>query len=267
MYTKNICLFVPYRGETDGLYTARFVLETAQSADTTLRTAATVRACYVCEGSGQLHSVGRVRPRGVGDLFFTFEGELFAIENVNGLKYMYISFLGGRGNQLLDRLGINRHNRLFHRMNRVGQFWETALGMQVEMTDVITESALLYAFSCIEQQQTASPNRDGGTVARIRQALEDGFSRSELSLETLASELAYNKKYLSSLFKKTTGVGVVEYLQSLRIQHACAMMEQGFTAVADIASHCGFDDPQYFSKVFKRHLGLTPTQYIRQREK
>ena len=60
---------------------------------------------------------------------------------------------------------------------------------------------------------------------------------------------------------------MVEYLQSLRIQHACAMMEQGFTAVADIASHCGFDDPQYFSKVFKRHLGLTPTQYIRQREK
>ena len=62
------------------------------------------------------------------------------------------------------------------------------------------------------------------------------------------------------------GMGVSEYLNSLRIQHGCTLIAQGFTSISDISAQSGFRDPQYFSKVFKQQMGLTPGQYIKQQK-
>ena len=51
-------------------------------------------------------------------------------------------------------------------------------------------------------------------------------------------------------------------LNTVRIQHACTLIEQGFTSVSDIASCCGYADPEYFSKVFRGKMGVSPGAYI-----
>ena len=71
------------------------------------------------------------------------------------------------------------------------------------------------------------------------------------------------KNVLSFIFKKHIGIGIIEYLNIIRIQNACTMMEQGFTSVSDIADWCGFSDGNYFSKKFKERMGVLPTQYIK----
>ena len=264
MFEKNICLLNPFRDGGDPLYIAHFVLETNPQTDSALRSTATYRVHYICRGHGTLHTPGHTYPLKAGDLFFTFAAEPIAVQGSDGFQYMYISFLGGRGNQLLDRLKIDRRRRIFHHMTQVGRFWETCLSMSASSVDTLCESALLYAFSCLEvQQKDAGIDQQTETVLRIRRAIEEGFSRPTLSLETLAEQLAYNPKYLSAVFKKGTGIGVVDYLQTLRIRHACTMMEQGFRSIADIAQYCGFNDPQYFAKVFKKHTHLTPSEYVK----
>jgi two-component system response regulator YesN len=64
------------------------------------------------------------------------------------------------------------------------------------------------------------------------------------------------------VFKRHVGVGIVEYLHTVRIQHACTMLKQGFTSVSDVALRCGYPDAQYFSKVFKRRMNLAPRDYM-----
>ena len=264
MYDRNVCLFVPYQQDYKELYVAHFVLETEETADATLQTMALYKMYYVCEGSGFLHTVGRVQPLKAGDVFFSFPAEPFAIQSTDGLKYMYVSFLGTRGNMLLDKLGIDRRRCLFRHMAKVGSFWETSLNTGGGLTDLLGESVLLYTFACLEEKKSAGSERQKPDAAqRIKKYIEDNFSRLDFSLETVAQALSYNKKYVSTAFKKAMGMGVVDYLNTIRIRYACTMAKQGFTSVSDISLHCGFADPQYFSKVFRRQMGMSPGTYIK----
>ena len=60
-------------------------------------------------------------------------------------------------------------------------------------------------------------------------------------------------------------MGVWEYLNIVRLNHAFVLMENGHTSVQTIASLCGFNDALYFSKVFKQRMGVSPREYMRER--
>ena len=96
----------------------------------------------------------------------------------------------------------------------------------------------------------------------IQKYVDEHFSDPDFSLERLGSDLKYNKKYLSTVFKRHVGVGIVEYLHTVRIQHACTMLKQGFSSVSDVALRCGYPAAQYFSKVFKRRMSISPREYL-----
>ena len=61
--------------------------------------------------------------------------------------------------------------------------------------------------------------------------------------------------------------GITEYLNTVRIQQACALMEQGFTSIKDIALLCGYKDPLYFSRVFKKEMKVSPREHLAEIEK
>ena len=67
-------------------------------------------------------------------------------------------------------------------------------------------------------------------------------------MEQISAAFSYHKKYLSAAFKKQFKVGVWEYLNIVRLNHAFALMENGHTSVQTIASLCGFNDALYFSR-------------------
>ncbi len=81
------------------------------------------------------------------------------------------------------------------------------------------------------------------------------------SIEGVCKSLYVNKYYLSSLFRKNEGVPPVKYLINKRIQRACEYLETSDDNVADIGKACGFSDPCYFSRTFKRVKGVTPLRY------
>ena len=62
-------------------------------------------------------------------------------------------------------------------------------------------------------------------------------------------------------------MGLCEYINQIRVQRACELMDRGFSAVKEIASMIGFNDSAYFAKVFKKQLLLTPKEYIAQNNK
>jgi two-component system response regulator YesN len=56
------------------------------------------------------------------------------------------------------------------------------------------------------------------------------------------------------------------YLNKLRIQYACELIDDGHTCVSEISAMCGFSDSLYFSKTFKKHMGYSPTEYVKKQE-
>jgi AraC-like DNA-binding protein len=219
---------------------------------------------YVCSGQGRLHTLGKITPLTQGDLFFTFPAAPFAIETLENFTYMYISFVGQRGNIILDSLNINPGNFIFHKANQVQPFWENGVLANGQVMELMSEAVLLYTFAFLGNRLLPDSNTHKQThsVDLIKKYLDDHFSEHNFSLENISRELSYNKKYISTVFKKHFGIGIIDYLNTVRIQNACTMISQGFTSVNDIADRCGYSDAQYFSKIFKAKTGLAPTQYI-----
>ncbi len=82
-----------------------------------------------------------------------------------------------------------------------------------------------------------------------------------LSLRFLADELNINSSYLSSLFKKETGLTVTAYIIRQRINYAKHLLENTRLQIQTVAQHCGLGDVHYFSKLFKKETGMTPREF------
>lgn len=84
---------------------------------------------------------------------------------------------------------------------------------------------------------------------------------ADLSLSTHAAELNVNPSYLSTLFKRETGLTLTEFVNRQRIDHAIFLFNTTDMQVQTIAQHCGIPDVNYFTKTFKRMIGKTPKEY------
>jgi AraC-like DNA-binding protein len=83
----------------------------------------------------------------------------------------------------------------------------------------------------------------------------------DLSLADLARELGVSKYHLSYRFKKAVGVTFRSYVLRARIERAKGLLQDGHQSVTDVAFMVGFNDLARFDKLFKRHMGLTPSAY------
>ena len=265
--TENICRFVPGNPLPDVIRTLHFVYETQRTREEKPCTAACARACLVTEGTATVQSNGVRKQVQRGDLFFILPAVTYLIEGDDRFCYLYISYIGLRAAVLAERLHITPQNFFFPDFSELEPLWRQGIAVRNEFSDLISESVLLHTFAAIGER--TAENRENRPVAgtenflQIRRYLEEHFSDPALSLERLAAEFSYNKKYLSASFKKHFNLGVTEYLHILRINQACALMEEGYRGIGDIALLCGFRDAMYFSKVFRRRTGLSPKEYIK----
>ena len=264
MTQQNICRFIPRENNDHSIHTVHFVHETKEQIYTGLRLKALYTVYYVVQGKGNLHTKGDIRTLKAGDVFFSFPAEPFAIESVENFQYMYISFLGARGNRIMEALELSPNHCFFTDCEELFTIWQQGILCPTELSDIASEAVLLHTFAYLGAKLpkfTTHVGFGGDLVSMIQKYVDEHFSDSDFNLDRLGSELKYNKKYLSTVFKRHLGVGVVEYLHTVRIQQACTMLRQGFTSISDVASRCGYPDAQYFSKVFKRHFSLPPSEY------
>ncbi|MGP4082563.1 response regulator transcription factor [Pseudalkalibacillus sp. R45] len=85
----------------------------------------------------------------------------------------------------------------------------------------------------------------------------------DLNLDTLSSLVHLSGQYLSRLFKQETGYTITQYITICRLEKAkkCLYSREN---IMEVSEKCGFSDPNYFARVFKKYEGVTPTQYQQQ---
>lgn len=103
----------------------------------------------------------------------------------------------------------------------------------------------------------------GGEGKAIERALEIMKARVEetLSLGELATELGMSATYFCRLFKRRMDQAPIDYFIRLKVRRACQYLDFSDMAVQEVAGSLGYDDPYYFSRVFKRIMGVSPLQY------
>ena len=262
---ENICHFIPHHKDYHSIQTINFVLENQEMPASPLKSEAVYKMHYVAHGTGFLHVFGRILPLSEGDIFFTFPSMSFSIESEKDFSFMYISFLGSRGNMIMEKLGISTQNYLFSGCNEVYDFWKTGIDTSSELMDLISESVLLYTFSFLGKKllhRSSTSKKENAVTLTVKKYIDDHFTENTLSLEQISKDIRYNPKYISTAFKKQFGIGIAEYLNTIRIQHSCTLMQQGVTSIKDISSLCGYADSHYFAVVFKKKMAMSPSAYI-----
>jgi two-component system response regulator YesN len=84
---------------------------------------------------------------------------------------------------------------------------------------------------------------------------------SDLTLKVVADQVGVTSAYLSTLFTQTLDCGFIDYLNQIRIDRACNFLHDNQLKTYEVAYKVGFHDEKYFTKVFKKILGLSPSQY------
>lgn len=101
---------------------------------------------------------------------------------------------------------------------------------------------------------------DNHAVGRAKEYIDEHYSE-DLTLQHVAGHVGISQGYLSSLFTKKLGYGFIDYVNIIRINHACVYLQQNYFKTYEIAYKIGFRDEKYFSKVFKKIKGVSPSQY------
>ena len=97
-------------------------------------------------------------------------------------------------------------------------------------------------------------------ITQVKALVEKNYAR-DASLETVASQVFISPCYLSVIFKKETNITFKNYLIQTRIEKAKELLEKTDLKIYDIAEKVGYNNTRYFSELFQRICGKTPSQY------
>ena len=154
---------------------------------------------------------------------------------------------------------INKHQLLEYITPQLGLYplyctydfetWQVAFAYLNELTKNI------FALS-----QDSLPDSAQKLVSSIKDYVHSHLS-SNLTLAALSDVVNYNSAYVSRVFKQTSGINLSSYITTCRVNAAKELLQTTQDSISSIAEKVGFDTPQYFSMVFQKQVGLSPSKF------
>ncbi|MFM1655604.1 response regulator [Brevibacillus sp. B_LB10_24] len=112
----------------------------------------------------------------------------------------------------------------------------------------------------LEQRQTIYFSGVSKMIQDAVHFIEKNYFK-EITLDDLSEHVGLSKSYVSSTFKKSVGLSFVDYLVRIRIEKAKELIAQTDLKIWEVAERVGFNDPKYFTKMFKRSMGISPRRF------
>jgi two-component system response regulator YesN len=116
---------------------------------------------------------------------------------------------------------------------------------------------IVFSASSISEKKTESTN---DVVEASKAYIEANYTKN-ITLDDLSMAVNISSYYLSRIFKENTGENFIDYLTRLRIERAKELLSSTQYSMKEIGVMSGYSDPNYFSKSFKKNVGVTPTEY------
>lgn len=98
-------------------------------------------------------------------------------------------------------------------------------------------------------------------IASVKEIIDRDYGSMDITLDMLSEKVLLDKDYIRHLFKKEYGTSPIRYLIGKKIEHSKTLLANRGMKVNEIAAATGFEDEYYFSRVFKKVTGKTPTQF------
>ncbi len=220
-----------------------------------------------------------------GDYFFVDYGSVHRFENCQGLSLINCLFLPEFIDESLENCRsfatlINACMIRYYRMN-VRELWADRIyhdedgrigkllsEMVSEYRDKHIGCTEIYRFKLTEIMiltlriliQDDKKSTMTTVVTDVMRYVKKNYQKA-LSLQDFCKEKHYNLSYLSRRFKTETGITFREYVQKIRMEKCCELLEGTDLSVSEIARSVGYEDVQFFHTVFRKVLHMSPREY------
>jgi len=220
-------------------------------------------------GVGRCRLSGREWPLAAGELLFLPPDESHVYESATDAPWtiFWIHFRGLRAHDHLANLGVGPEQPLVGVDDMtvlMDAFEDTFRHVRhgfgaAAMTGLST--AFVRLLGLVKVHQRSAGLRSRAAENRLLTVL--GMMREDLarpwSLDQLAAEAMFSVPHFSELCRAQTGMPPLALLIRLRLQRAMELLQHGGHNVAETARAVGYEDPFYFSRLFKKHIGVTPS--------
>ena len=213
-------------------------------------------ACVRCRNtvlrmcSRYQHSFGGLCPKGV------YEYVRPVVKNGTTVAVVFV------GNILMDDA---QQRQLLRKYVKSSLFRTMAQDFTQEDCVHIANLVESYILFLLERYGDSAQEKYDSLIENIKAYVAENLTH-DISMEELAAAFNYNEKYLGRRFKLSTGHSVSEYCNIRRIALAKKLLLQDNSKISDVAGKCGFNNVNYFNRIFKKITGKSPQKY-RQTEK
>ena len=175
---------------------------------------------------------------------------LFVVEPNASMKKTFCSSLH------LGSVEFSRISQLIHNMNCE---YTSNLTGRIAMLKACFQT-LVVTLSRLYDFEKISENKDMLKLAKVLAYIHTNYT-SDVKVSKLAEIANYSQRQLIRLFHSTFDCVPSEYITQLRMQTARDMLIDGRMSVAEMAAQCGYTESNYFSRIFRKYNGLSPTEY------
>ena len=225
---------------------------------------------YIAAGQGSLEMEDRTYDVETGSMFLLFPdiGNAYRPDPATGWTEYWVGFTGPQVDALLANSIISPSRPLYHpgyQASLVGGFQSILRQVNVQAplyqfrvcAEVLRLLAEVLSLERLAVQQTRAQEIVEQAKAFIQSNIHMVFD-----LERLGAELKLSLPHLNDVFKSYTGMTPYQYCIHVRINRAKEILASGVSSVKEIAWNVGFDDQYYFSRLFKKKTGYSPSQWM-----
>ncbi|MDO5702302.1 MAG: AraC family transcriptional regulator [Lachnospiraceae bacterium] len=225
---------------------------------------------YVSSGSGTYTAGGKPYSLGAGDVFLVRPNTeiSYRASDDDPWTYYWVGFAGTDAGTILGATdfspscnilkGIAYGDELRDRLVRISNAYGNTFDSTLRMTGELYLALTLF----ISNSTASAPavTDDSQQVKRAAAYIDSHYSYP-ISVEEIASYTGVSRSTLFRQFRRVLGVSPKEYLDSYRIKRASYLLRHTDLTVGSVSVSVGYDNGLYFSKVFKKATGMTPSQY------
>jgi len=226
---------------------------------------------YCVEGKGEIRLNETVHPVQADNFFIIPAGmpHAYHSDEQNPWSIYWIHFSGlksinysrfacqsmpierGKTSRINDRIDL--FSEIFRNLDR---------GFSIETMEYVNLCLphLLASFTHLSQFRLIKESGEKDPVVQSINFMLESLTR-KLKLEEIAAETGLSASHYSRLFINKTGHSPIDYFIQLKIQRACRILDNTGGMIADVAREMGFDDQFYFSRVFRKVMGMSPAEY------
>lgn len=220
---------------------------------------------YVVSGRGTFTAAGRAFPVRAGEVFLVWPNVVVSYEadTESPWEYYWLGFSGPDAAALLARTDLRPDAPVLHiDFGRTFQRYITAIyearGQSAWSRTQMLGYAYLLLGKLIEgHEEIASPS---DMVERAAEFISNNYT-AQITIDDVAAYAGVSRSWLYRGFQRRFGVSPLAYLEDIRLQYAMQLLTRTALQIREIAYSVGYVDALYFSKVFSRRTGLSPTAY------